>query len=651
LGGPVKVLSRLTLLVFVVFSLLTSSCAIVLFPDFWDTDESEAFARAESPYSESPDAVVLFDVERIRIDTQEWDLIREHHKRIQIFTEEGKEYADIRIPFWHSHKITEIKAHTILPDGRRVELEKAGIFEEGVEKKWRAKVFALPGVEDNCIIEYQYKYRSNLTGVIPQKYFQSDLYTEHSKLKLTLPSGFTYHGVTRNAPANFVDPEGVEVSLPNNRYEKYFIWEIHDIKPLIKNEAYMYNRNEHLFSLQMQMVSYVDAYNNITFIKEWDDMVERLLEIYDTYMDRTGPLKKLAATIEESVGEANPSPRDIYTYVRDHIESESYEGLGVDDMNQVIKSMRGTRIEKNLILVALLKEAGYEADPVIISRKSNGKINRGSPSINEFDHVIARVKVGDEYEMVDSGPKYFSYEYMPSDNYSGIGLIIAKGDAKFIEFPAVPPLSQRDILTQCRLEESGTLSGSFKIKSAGYYASRLRADHADAKDEESFVYEDIVDHIEGIVIDSTVVEINSEDRSKPVLTTIYFNIPDFLTPTGDMIYLSSAMYNKFTSNRLTNEDRSHPVEFDYPYNSRETINMQIPLGYEVIESPQNTSVRGPGMGFQKLTEVDGQHIQILWNRQLSKLVHNPGNYAIIKNFYTEAIAVDQRLIILKRIDS
>ena len=118
-----------------------------------------------------------------------------------------------------------------------------------------------------------------------------------------------------------------------------------------------------------------------------------------------------------------------------------------------------------------------------------------------------------------------------------------------------------------------------------------------------------------------------------------------------MIYLSSAMYNKFTSNRLTNEDRSHPVEFDYPYNSRETINMQIPLGYEVIESPQNTSVRGPGMGFQKLTEVDGQHIQILWNRQLSKLVHNPGNYAIIKNFYTEAIAVDQRLIILKRIDS
>jgi|GEM_PF-3511014 len=645
-----KALSRRLSGLILIYIFLLNSCISPHFPDYWDKEEGLEFALTESPYPSSPDAVIIFDLERISINKQEWSLIRKHHKRLHIFTEEGKKYADIRIPFYHTHKVTEIKAQTILPDGRRIKLESSNIYEEGEEDGWRYKIFALPGVEENCIIEYQYKYSSKNLSVIRPKYFQSDLYTEYSMLKLTLPNGFTYHGVTRNEPVGFIEPEGVEVHLPDNRNECYYVWEVHDLEP-IKNEAYVYNRQDHLFSLQMQLVSYVDAFNNITFIKEWDDMLERLLEFYSSYLQSSGALRKLYTVIEEASGDQKPTPRDIYIYVRENFKSADYKGLGVDDMGDIIKSQVGTRIEKNLLLAALLQEAGYEAVPVIISRRSNGRINKGSPSINEFDHVIVGLKTDKQYHMIDAGSLYASFDFMPSTNYSGMGLMIAKGSAQFVEFSSTPPLSQRDILTTVELDEKGSLKGNIKIKSTGYYASNLRGDYADAKDEETFVYDDIVNHLPGIVIDSIDVKMNTEDRSEPVWATIYFNIPDYLSPAGDMIYLPSFIYNRFDRNPLTNERRTHPVEFSYPKRSKETINLKIPEGWEVIEIPENGNVRGPGLGFQKLSKVDGRDIQISWYHQLNKLVHGSQDYKQIKSFYTESVALDQRMIVLKRTDT
>lgn len=641
----------LQLLLLILMSLFICQCAApTLFSDHWDTASMELFERKSSPYSNSPDAVVVFDLERMTLDSHEWDIVRERHVRIQIFTEEGKENADISIPYWHAHKVTEIKAQTILPDGRRVKLNPEDIFEEGNDKRWMYKKFALPGVEDQCIIEYQYKYRATNIAIVQPKYFQGYLYTEYSQFSMTLTQGFEYTASTKNVPPDFKEPERLDFDTPYEKNLSKFTWEFHDIPPL-RNEYYMYNREDHLFSISMQMVRYVDPYNNITFIKEWEDLLKRVLEDddYDSYMVKTGPLKKLLAEIEAKHPEQELQPRDIFLFVRDNFTRGNSRGMWPDQpMYDVIKDRQGNAVSKNLLLTSLLRLAGFKADPVLVSKRSNGVMNRMSPSIDDFNHLITQINLGGDILLLDAGSRYSTYQLMPLDNFSGIGLLVKDGAAQFIQFPTLPETSKRTILTTCKLDENGSLSGSFAISSTAYYASRLRAKHADAKDDLSFAYDEIVDHIPGIVVDSVTFDLNMDDLREPVLSTVYFQIPEYFVPVTGLNYLPTTFYQAFRKNYLVNENRNHPIEFSKPFRIRETVKMTLPDNFSVVETPKVTSIAGPGIAFQKRVMADGQNVEFSWNHQIIKLVHPPVKYEQLKTFYTEAVATDQAVLVLKQ---
>jgi len=648
-------MKRRFLLCFILFVSLVfaiSSCAPAsLFSDHWDKNESPLFERTTSPYEDSPDAVLVFDLERMFIDSQEWDIVRERHVRIQIFTEAGKEYADVRIPYWHDHRVTEIKAQTILPDGQRIKLENDDIFEEGDQKKWLYKVFALPGVEDQCIIEYQYKYRSTSIGTAQPKYFQSYLYTENSKFSMTLPQGFEYKATTRNLPLDYVTPEKIEFDTPDQKNMVRFTWEFQDLLP-IKDEPYMYNREDHLFSINMQMVSYVDPYNHITFIKEWEDLVKVVMEEYDSYFRGSGALKDMLAEIIPQDSKRGLQPRDIFLFVRDDLTRSTNQGLWqLKQMNEVIKQRQGSRVEKNLLLTALLRQAGFEADPILIARRNYGEVNLVSPNLNNFNHVIVRLTIKGKLSLMDAGFPYSTYNLMPSANYSGAGLVVAEGDAMFMTFPTKTPPSKTDVLTNCRLDESGNLTGSFQIKSTGFYASKIRAAHAEYANDKKFAYDHLVDHIPGIIVDSLELNLSLDDLREPVLATLQFQIPEYFIPGTDMIYLPTTFFNGFRTNKLVSEERTHPIEYDATLRIQEIVNLEIPEAYEVLEVPEPASITGPGLGFQKQVKPTGNMVQFIWKHQLVDIFQPAEKYKQLRHFYTEAVAVDQGVLVLKRLAS
>lgn len=644
-----RILLCLILLISLIFTIF--SCAPAsLFSDHWDKIAPPEFERTTSPYEDSPDAVIVFDLERMLVDLHEWDIVRERHVRIQIFTEAGKEWADVRIPFWHDHIVSEIKAQTILPDGRRIKLEQDDIFEEGTEKKLRYKVFALPGVEDQCIIEYQYKYRTTSLGVVQPKYFQDYLRTEYSKFSMTLPQGFEYNATTRNLPRDYSQPEEIEYDSPYAKNLRRFTWEFYDLAP-IKDEPYMYNREDHLFSINMQLVRFVNQYNDITFIEEWEDLNKIVLEEYDSYFRNSGPLEKLLAEIRPLDPAQGIQPRDVFLFARDELTRSSSYSIWPDPMHDVIKHRQGSRVEKNLLLTALLRQAGFQADPVLIARRSYGKLSLSSPNLNNFNHVIVRLTEGEKLSLLDAGFPYSTYTLMPYDNYSGVGLLVAEGDAMFIQFPTATQPSKRDVLTSCKLHDSGSLTGSFQIKSTEFYASRLRSIYAEIEDAEKFAYDELIDHIPGIIVDSVGVNLNLEDMREPVLSTIHFQIPEYFAPGTDMIYLPTTFFQGFQTNELVSEERTHAIEFNYTMRQQEIVNLELPPGYEVMEAPQPSSISGPGIFFQKQIRPTGNMVQFVWKHQLVEILQPAEKYKQIRNFYTEAVAADQGVLVIKRKDS
>jgi hypothetical protein len=109
-----------------------------------------------------PDAdaeAIFWDV---RIDDQDQDLVFTNYIRIKVFTERGKEsQSKIDITFLGNTRVKDIAGRTIKPDGTIIELKKDAIFERTIVKisglKYKAKSFALPGVEPGAIIEYRWR--------------------------------------------------------------------------------------------------------------------------------------------------------------------------------------------------------------------------------------------------------------------------------------------------------------------------------------------------------------------------------------------------------------------------------------------------------------------------------------------------------------
>jgi hypothetical protein len=99
-----------------------------------------------------------------------------HYYRIKVFTEEGKKYGDIEIPYAKgAFNVNEIKARTIRPDGTIVPFN-GQVYDKLVVKtkglKFQAKTFTMPDVQPGSIIEYRYR-----------KSWGEELYSTHWSLQ------------------------------------------------------------------------------------------------------------------------------------------------------------------------------------------------------------------------------------------------------------------------------------------------------------------------------------------------------------------------------------------------------------------------------------------------------------------------------------
>src|SRR5579864_5460081 len=126
--------------------------------DEWQPVSKEDLALKDNPASPGAHAMILY--RESSVDTTEASV--SEYVRIKIFTEEGKKFGDVEIPFIKREggfDIHDVRARTIRPDGSIVNFD-GKVFEKEVYKiggvKELEKTFSLPEVQPGCIVEYKY---------------------------------------------------------------------------------------------------------------------------------------------------------------------------------------------------------------------------------------------------------------------------------------------------------------------------------------------------------------------------------------------------------------------------------------------------------------------------------------------------------------
>ena len=152
-----------------------------------------------------------------------------------------------------------------------------------------------------------------------------------------------------------------------------------------------------------------------------------------------------------------------YRFIRDNFKATSDHGLYVhSSLKEVYRRKEGNVAEINMLLTAMLRKAGFKADPMILSTRENGIANPGYPMISEYNYVICVVFTGEKLITLDASQPYNGFGQLPVSCYNGYGHAINE------ERP-LPLYFTSDSIQESKLtsvfisnDEKGKIAGNYK---------------------------------------------------------------------------------------------------------------------------------------------------------------------------------------------
>ena len=169
--------------------------------------------------------------------------------------------------------------------------------------------------------------------------------------------------------------------------------------------------------------------------------------------------------------------RIIHRYVRKNMEWNEYDNIwALSGVKAAWKDKKGTSGEINLILINLLKDAGLNTHPILLSTVENGVINTGTPGYDQFNKVMAYVEIGDKHYVLDAVEKYTPSYLIPSEIMASEGLFISdpdKGEWGWKTIWDDEHKNDKTISINASLDEQGLLKGTASVRYADYARIKL----------------------------------------------------------------------------------------------------------------------------------------------------------------------------------
>lgn len=631
------------------------------------------------PSDTSAAASILFSIGKTYFDFSEangFELVTEKYAKIKIYKKEGYEYANQSMMYYvggnGDERINVSKAATYNLENNKIEktkLSSNGEFTEKVNKFWSRKKITLPNVKEGSIIEFKFEVRSKYID-IPSWQFQTDIPVVYSEFTSTIPEYYIYNVRFKgyltpviskemlSKKQNITSKERVNVgwSMKTNFSTNDFTYQETKTKYVLENitalkeENYVNNVNNYRAAVLHELSGkrYPNQpYEN--FAMNWEDVVKSIYDSEDfgTELSKTGYFEKDLEALLAGTATQDEKISAIFGYVKFRMNWNDYQGIYCDDgVKKAYQDKKGNAAEINLMLTAMLRYAGFAANPVIISTRSNG-ISL-FPSKSAYNYVIAAVELNDHVILMDATNKFSIPDILPLRDLNWFGRIIRK-DGSSLEIDLMPKANSKDIVNiMGAINDQGEISGKIRDQYFDYNAFVLR-NRFNGVSKESIV-ESLEKEYQGIEIVEYDAQ-NYNDLSKPIVENYSFTSSNSVEIIGDKMYFSPFIFFAKTENPFKQESREYPVDFIYPKQVKFNISIKVPSGYTIETMPKSAAVVMPenlGSFKYSITDNAGQ-IQLLYTQDINQAIIGAEDYETLKQFYREIVNKQTEKIVLKKI--
>jgi hypothetical protein len=637
-----------SILVLVIVFLLPFISHAQDFPDYGIVTPEERLMK-ECAFDKDAAAVVLIN-EAFADHDDEYHLITNHHVRIKILKEKGFDEANVTLHFYRKggFEFIDMVEGVVINTGASGEvtsekLSKKAIYTKEINDSYGAVSFTFPSIKVGSIIEYKYRsFMKNYNGLDDWD-FQGELPVVKSKFTLTvLPTTeFTYR-VNKRADI----PASAKVEKETGRV----IFEMNNI-PALTDEPYMDAREDYIQKVIFQL----SAYNNNgsgkkNFMTSWDEVIRELLATkeFGSQLGKNIPgtgsftdgIKKMVIAEEDKM-------KMVYNYVRSNIKwNNMYSKYAGDGVKGPWEKKKGTSGEVNLILVNLLKDAGLEVYPVLVSERFHGKVNIEYPFIDQFNTVFACVVINGKKYYLDATDDYTPAHITPKDILNTTALIVNRKNGGLVKINN-DSLQYRDFISlQAALDEKGIFSGDVYIKSNDYSRIEKLNDYKEDGEEK---YLKTYYQKNGVSISNFEFG-NQDNDSLPAEQKFKFSTS--LAGSGDYLYIPLNVFTGFEKNPFIVNNRFSNVNFGYKRTISTNTVINLPKNYVVDALPQSVKMTTPGndIVFNRSVIYDkaSHSLVCMLVFDFKKSLYELDDYQMLKEVYKKMFDYLKEPVVLKK---
>lgn len=482
-------------------------------------------------------------------------------------------------------EVKEVKARSMNPDGRVIEIDQKDIKEiEDEEAGAGYKIFAIDGAEVGSQIEYYYtsKLEPSFFG---REYFQSENPMKKGSFKLVSPANLefefkSYNGFSEVTQIDSIEEKNVYTATKEN---------ISLLKP---EEFSIYNQNR-------ARVEFKLTYNsNNGFVKlfTWENAGKNLYEQMHNFD------KKELNQVEKILKDIKP---DQYAdnflkaaAIEDYVKTKFYvdENASGQTVNVefIAKQKFTSKYGVTRLMVALLEKASIPVELVLTSDRSDVKMDGEFESYNYLEDYLIYLPEEDKY----IAPYLHQYRLsMTPPQYTGNqGLFVRTmkvrdyshpvSEIKYIE-PAKAEENFDNMLVSVDFDQNlGSNTINLERSFKGYQASYIKAILPLLEEEKK--EELLKDLVKFMAQDSDIKEMKFEKTdfdfktyNDPININSNFETAAFVERAGSTILFKVGQLIGPQSELYQDNKRNLPVANDYNRSYNRQISLTIPEDYKI----------------------------------------------------------------------
>lgn len=618
------------------------------------------------PLDTTASAVILLkkgDIRFIYNDLYGFQFEYSMQMKIKILKTEGLDWSNQQIVYTESSRTAKEQINGLsgttynLENGEiiKTKLSKEFITDEDIDNKIKVKKFTMPAAKVGSVVEYKYTLVSDFYYDLRDFSFQESIPVAYTYFEAKLPEYFRYNFnfqgyvtlKSEREPANetfnirYKDSNGSSQS-ENIRCTAEVIKSEGRNIPALKEESYLWTVNDFISKISFELKSVQMPYSMTQEMSNsWENIDKDILaSSFGSNMKKADLFKEEIAKGETTIERA----KEIQNMVKYRVKWNDRRAASPGNLKDALKNGIGSSAEVNFLLLNALQAGGFDAFPVILSTRGNGRLPISHPSITAFNYVITGVRIDTLTYFTDASAKYGDWNLLPEKCMVPQARIIKQNGCRWVDLSTI---SSGSVLKAGKINfENSKYIGKVTDSRRGNSALDMKETYYGHKDKDEFI-ESLAKQT-NCEIDS--FSISGTDDSSAPLKIEYIQTAD-MSLGDDFLYISPMINKHFTENPFKEEKRVYPVEFDYLTNYLQIVDITIPEGYVVEELPQAAKLvlNDNDIILTYRLGQNGNQIKMHYQYQLRKLIFLPNEYEYLRDFYAKIVAKNSEQIVLKKV--